>query len=75
MLVVHSHYHEFLIDRPLTELDLDAREVRHPNVTRLQVYGWPDMKAVRVSVDAAKPWVFGFEPLYAEESVSTTSDD
>lgn len=75
VLIVHGHYHEFLIDRPLTELDLDAPEVRHPNVTRLQVYGWPDMKAVRVSVDAAKPWVFGFEPLYAEESVSTTSDD
>ena len=34
-------------------------------MTRLQVYGWPDMKAVRVSVDTAKPWVFGFEPVYS----------
>jgi hypothetical protein len=65
VLVVHGHYHEFTIDRPLTQLDLDKPGVSHPNVTRLQVYGWPDMKAVRVSVDTAKPWVFGFEPVYS----------
>ena len=76
VLVVHGHYHEFTIDRPLTELDLDRPAVSHPNVTRLQVYGWPDMKAVRVSVDVAKPWVFGFEPVYAaENSVSSHSDE
>jgi hypothetical protein len=73
VLVVHGHRHTFIVDRPLTELDLDAPGVSHPNVTRLQVYGWPDMKAVRVSVDTAKPWVFGFEPLYAPGSASTSS--
>jgi hypothetical protein len=40
---------------------------------RLQVYGWPDMKAVRVTVDTTKPWVFGFEPLYAAEGSISTS--
>ena len=60
-----------LID--LAMLDLDKPTVTHPNITRLQVYGWPDMKAVRVSVDTSKRWVFGFEPLYAEESVSRSS--
>jgi hypothetical protein len=60
-------------DDRLTELDTDTPAVRRPNVTRLQVYGWPDLKAVRVMVDVAKPWVFGFEPLYAEGSVSTHS--
>lgn len=74
VLIVQGHNHEFTIDRPITELDLDGPAVRHPNLTRLQVYGWPDMKAVRVTVDTSKPWVFGFEPLYAAESVSTTSD-
>jgi Calcineurin-like phosphoesterase len=74
VLIVQGHYHEFTIDRPVTELDLDTPAVRRPNITRLQVYGWPDMKAVRVSVDTSKPWVFGFEPLYGEHSVSTTSD-
>jgi hypothetical protein len=75
VLLVHGHYHEFVIDRPLTELDLDRPGTTHPNVTRLQVFGWPDMKAVRVSVDVAKPWVFGFEPVYAESlSVSPHKD-
>jgi hypothetical protein len=71
VLVVHGHNHEFVVDRPLTGLDLDVPRVSHPNVTRLQVYGWPDMKAVRISVDTSKPWVFGFEPLYAR-GVSTS---
>lgn len=67
VLLVHGHYHAFTIDRPLSELDIDKPHISHPNVTRLQVYGWPDMKAVRVSVDTSKPWVFGFEPAYAAE--------
>ena len=73
VLVVHGHYHEFTVDRPLSELDLDKPTVTHPNIMRLQVYGWPDMKAVRVTVDTAKPWVFGFEPLYAAEGSVSTS--
>jgi hypothetical protein len=32
------------------------------------------MKAVRVTVDTTKRWVFGFEPVYAAESTSTHSD-
>ena len=73
VLVVHGHTHEFTVDRPLSELDTDAPSVSHQNLTRLQVYGWPDMKAVRVTVDVSKRWVFGFEPLYAAESVSKSS--
>ena len=75
VLIVHGHYHEFTIDRPLTELNLDLPGVTHPNVTRLQVYGWPDMKAVRVSVDTTKPWVFGFEPLYSPGVSTSTHKD
>jgi hypothetical protein len=73
VLVVQGHYHEFVIDRPLTQLDLDKPGVTGQNITRLQVYGWPDMKAVRVSVDTSKPWVFGFEPVYSS-GVSTSSN-
>ena len=76
VLVVHGHYHEFTIDRPLTQLDFERPGVSHPTITRLQVYGWPDMKAVRVSVDVAKPWVFGFESVYASEnSVSSQKEE
>jgi Calcineurin-like phosphoesterase len=73
VLIVHGHYHEFTVDRPVSQLDLDKPGVSHPNLTRLQVYGWPDMKAVRVTVDTSKPWVFGFEPLYAAEGSVSTS--
>ncbi len=76
VLIVQGHRHEFVIDRPLTELDLDKPGVTRQNLMRLQVYGWPDMKAVRVSVDTSKPWVFGFEPVYApQNSVSPNKDD
>ena len=75
VLLVHGHNHQFIVDRPLTRLDLDGPTVTHPNLTRLQVYGWPDMKAVRVTVDVSKPWVFSFEPLYAADgSVSPNKD-
>lgn len=71
VLIVQGHHHELTIDRPLAELDVNKPAVNHPNVTRLQTFGWPDMKAVRVSVDISKRWVFGFEPVYADESVSS----
>jgi hypothetical protein len=75
VLVAHGHDHAFTVDRPLSELDIEKPGVSHPNVMRLQVYGWPDMKAVRVSVDTSMPWVFGFEPLYsAGVSVSPHKD-
>ena len=73
VLIVQGHYHQFVIDRPLTKLDLDKPGVTRQNLIRLQVYGWPDMKAVRVSVDTSKPWVFGFEPVYSA-GVSTSSN-
>lgn len=73
VLVVQGDAHEFTVDRPVTELDLDTPGVRHPNILRLQPYGWPDMKAVRVTVDVSKPWVFGFESLYDPDSVSTST--
>ena len=76
VLIVQGHYHQFVIDRPLTRLDLDKPSVTRQNLMRLQVYGWPDMKAVRVSVDTSKPWVFGFEPVYApEKSISPNRED
>ncbi len=74
VLIVQGHAHEFTVNRPVSKLDFEKPGVSHPNVLRLQVYGWPDMKAVQVHVDTSKPWVFGFEPLYAAGSVSTHSD-
>ena len=74
-LVVHGHEHAFTVDRPLYVWDDDATTMTGQNLTRLQVFGWPDMKAVRVSVNTDTPWVFGFEPLYAKVSTSPTFTD
>ena len=35
------------------------------NITRLQVYGAPEIRAVRVSVEPDTPWVFSFSPLHS----------
>jgi len=75
VLVVHGHEHKFIIDRPLRVWDNVAKTSVHDNVTRLQVYGWPDMKAVRVSVDTTTPWVFGFESLFPALSISAKFAD
>ena len=75
VLVVHGHEHTFIIDRPLRIWDDEATTTSGDNVTRLEVYGWPDMKAVKVSVDTGTPWVFGFEPLYPEVSLSPAFTD
>jgi hypothetical protein len=75
VLVVHGHKHDLIIDRPLREWDYQAKTTVHDNVTRLQVYGWPDMKAVRVSVNTGTPWVFGFESLYPVPSLSPDFQD
>lgn len=75
VLVVHGHEHTFIVDRPMHEWDDEATTMTGQNLTRLQVYGWPDMKAVRISVDTGTPWVFGFEPLYAEPSLSPSFAD
>ncbi len=75
VLVVHGHEHTFIIDRPLRVWDDEATTTTGDNVTRLQVYGWPDMKAVKVTVDTSTPWVFGFEPVYPQASLSPSFTD
>jgi Calcineurin-like phosphoesterase len=37
VLIVQGHFHEFTIDRPVTQLDLDKPGVSHANIVRLQV--------------------------------------
>lgn len=66
VLLINGDFHEFVIDRPFM-IDLGEGEAPlYDNITRLQVYGAPQIRAVRVTVDTETPWVFGFEPLYAE---------
>ncbi len=57
-------YHEFIVDRPFFESQGEDTPPKYANITRLQVYGAPEIKAVRVSVEPKTPWVFSFSPLH-----------
>jgi hypothetical protein len=64
VLLIHGDFHEFVIDRPFLVSQGEERAPKYANITRLQVYGAPELKAVRVDVDTTMPWVFSFSPLY-----------
>lgn len=60
VLLIHGDFHIFKIDRPFKV------QGKYGNITRLQVFGSPEIRAVTVTVNTETPWVFGFEPLYLE---------
>ena len=64
VLLIHGDFHEFIVDKPFRITTGETTPPKYDNITRLQVYGAPDLKAVRVHVDTSTPWVFGFTPLY-----------
>ena len=64
VLMVHGDFHEFEIDRPFLVSGGEREPPKYANITRLQVYGAPEIKAVRVSVEPDTPWVFSFAPLH-----------
>lgn len=64
VLLIHGDFHDLIIDRPFLLSQGEAKPPLYANITRLQVYGAPELKAVRITVDTDTPWVFGFEPLY-----------
>lgn len=66
VLLINGDFHDFVIDRPFMVEQGEGEAPLYDNITRLQVYGAPQIRAVRVTVDTDTPWVFGFEPLYAE---------
>ncbi|MEK8031995.1 hypothetical protein AACH06_14300 [Ideonella sp. DXS29W] len=66
VLLIHGDDHEFTIDRPFLTPDEAKQQFKGGNVMRLQVYGAPEIRAVRIGVDTATPWVFSFSPLFMQ---------
>ncbi|MBT5241681.1 MAG: hypothetical protein HN793_04140 [Rhodospirillaceae bacterium] len=64
ILIVHGDSHVFIVDQPMTVSRGEGAPPLRQNVTRLQVFGAPEIKAVQVTVDTDTPWVFSFSPLY-----------
>ena len=65
VLYVHGDYHRFVVDRPLMSKQKQGEriETRYDNFTRLQVFGHPELRAVKVTVDTDTEHVFGFVPM------------
>lgn len=65
ILYIHGDYHKFVIDRPLLIHggNHEPGDLRNTNFTRLQVFGDPEDKAVRVNVDPNSEHVFSFSPF------------
>lgn len=64
VLLINGDYHDLVIDRPFMVSQGESKPPLYANITRLQVYGAPELKAVQVNVDTETPWVFSFQPLY-----------
>lgn len=64
VLLINGDFHDLIVDRPFRVGQGETKPPLYANITRLQVYGAPDLKAVKVGVDTETPWVFSFEPLY-----------
>lgn len=64
VLLINGDFHDLVIDRPFMVSQGEGKAPLYSNITRLQVYGAPELKAVRISVDTDTPWVFGFTPLH-----------
>lgn len=63
VLLIHGDDHEFMIDRPFLVMAGEDKPSQGTNLTRLQVYGAPEIRAVRIGVDTGTPGVFSFAPL------------
>ena len=66
VLLIHGDDHDFMVDRPFLNPGKEGEKPKGSNFVRLQVYGAPELRAVRVNVDTSTPWVFSFSPLYLE---------
>ena len=64
VLLVHGDFHEFEVDRPFMVYTGEGTPPKYANITRLQVFGAPEIKAVRINIDTDTPWVFSFSPLH-----------
>lgn len=74
VLVVHGDSHIFRIDQPFTSANRERQRETLDNVTRLEVFGAPDVHAVRVLVNPDDPAVFGFVPVYAPGNRAFTKE-
>lgn len=62
VLLVHGDHHQFVVDRPYL-----PKIARKPgaHITRLQTFGWPDAKAIKITIDTARSDMFTYQPVFS----------
>ncbi len=63
VLLAHGDFHRFVVDRPL---DVDGATPRVPNLVRVQSFGSPWIRWVKVTFDPAAPTPFRVEAVDAD---------
>jgi hypothetical protein len=66
VLIVQGDSHRLIVDTPYRRANVDAGTTVGLNITRLQVPGWPDHRAVFVEVDTSRAYPFAFRPIVPE---------
>lgn len=66
VLIVHGDYHNYIVDKPYDK----SRTPGSKFITRLEVYGSPDIKAVKVTVSASQKEPFSFSTLATKETLA-----
>ncbi|MDJ0833071.1 MAG: hypothetical protein QNJ69_06075 [Gammaproteobacteria bacterium] len=62
VLLIHGDAHRFVIDTPL-KYHGDDNVIKLGNFTRLQVFGHPELRAVKIRIDTSEEQVFSFSPF------------
>jgi hypothetical protein len=63
VLLAHGDFHRFVVDRPL---DVEGAAPRVPKLVRVQSFGSPWIRWVKVTVDPTAPTPFRFEAVDAD---------
>jgi Calcineurin-like phosphoesterase len=70
VLIVNGHAHAFIVDKPWQAWDNAAKTFAFGNVMRLQVPGWPEHKAVEVTVEPKSPSLWSFREIFDPDNLS-----
>lgn len=62
VLLIHGDSHQYIVDAPFKKA---------PNITRLQVHGFPVIKAVKVGVNTASSNTFSFSAINSKAKTNT----
>ena len=64
VICIHGDSHYFRIDKPL----VDDKGISYLPFTRVEVFGWPNVAGLSISVDPTSAEVFTYYPYYLKQT-------